>query len=155
MSGKKSIVCRRDVVGCQCIQKENMIIFQWPREKLQNLWSVTILVHVDDLQITAVYGSLKALQHVSVNVVCIEFRILQDIFDEIHNCCGCERMLIGIRFQNVLTSSDDICSISVQGRQKSALLKLQHQTSYTISYSISNRIAPMYCTISIYDILYR
>ncbi len=55
-------------------------LFYWPREKLQNLWSVTILVHVDNLQITAVYGSLKALQHVSVNVVCIEFRIFQDIF---------------------------------------------------------------------------
>jgi hypothetical protein len=51
-------------------------LFNRPREKLQNLWSVTILVHVNNLQITAVYGSLKALQHVSVNVVCIEFRIL-------------------------------------------------------------------------------
>jgi hypothetical protein len=47
-------------------------------------------VHVNNLQITAFYGSLKALQHVRVNVVCIEFRIFQDIFDEIHNCCGCE-----------------------------------------------------------------
>ena len=112
-------------------------LFYRPREKLKNLWSITILVHVNNLQITAVYGSLKALHHVSVNVVCIEFRIFQDIFYEIHNCCGCERMLIGIRFQNVLTSSDDICSISVQGRQKSALFKLKNQSSYTISYPIS------------------
>ncbi len=54
-------------------------LFYRPREKLQNLWSVTILVHVHNLQIrvTAVYGSLKALQHVSVNVVFIEFRIFK------------------------------------------------------------------------------
>ncbi len=44
-------------------------LFCRPRKKLQNLWPVTILVHVNNHQITAVYGSLKALQRVSVNIV--------------------------------------------------------------------------------------
>ncbi len=60
-------------------------LFCRPREKLQNLWSVSILVHVNNLQITTVYGGLKALQHVSVNVVCIEFRSFQDNVYQIHD----------------------------------------------------------------------
>ncbi len=54
---------------------------------------------------------------------------------------------------------DWVDSIFVQGRQKSALPIMKNQTSYTmsylISYTISNRIAPIYCTILIYDIVYR
>jgi hypothetical protein len=46
-------------------------------------------------------------------------------------------MLIGISFRNAFTSSDDICSISVQCKQKSALLDLKNQTSYTTLYTIS------------------
>jgi hypothetical protein len=133
----KLVKCIVQVTGqTQITNQFAQHLFNRLREKLQNLRSITILVHVKNLQITAVYGSLKALQHVSVNVVCIEFRIFQDILDEIHNCCCCERML---------TSSDDIYSISVQCRRKSVLLKLKHQTSYTISYpilyTISNIIA--------------
>ena len=80
-------------------------LFHRPSKKLQNLWSVSFLMHVDNLQITAVYGSLKAPQHVSVDLVCIEFWIFQDTFDQIHDCCGCEEMLIGICFHNVIRKS--------------------------------------------------
>jgi hypothetical protein len=37
-------------------------------------------MHGYNLLITAVYGSLQALQHVSVNLICIELWIFEDIF---------------------------------------------------------------------------
>jgi hypothetical protein len=71
------------------------------------------------------------------------------------NTDGGKRMLIGISFQNVLTSSDDFCSTSVQCRQKSALLKRKHQISYTISYPIlytTSVIMILIVTDIVYDI---
>ncbi len=54
------VKCKVLVTGqTQIINQFAQHLFCRPREKHQNLWSVSILMHVSNLQITAVYGSLK------------------------------------------------------------------------------------------------
>jgi hypothetical protein len=72
-------------------------------------------------------------------------RVTADIFirstNPDHDCCGCERMLIGINFQNVLNSSDDICSLCpVQANSRPAQIEtsiIVHDLVSDIVYDIS------------------
>ena len=44
-------------------------------KQLQNLLSIPLGMHVNDLNVTAVDGGLQSLQHVGINVIRIESRI--------------------------------------------------------------------------------
>jgi hypothetical protein len=53
----------------------------WAPEQFQNLLVITLSIHVNDLNVTAVHGRLQSLQHVSINFICIKGWIFEYILD--------------------------------------------------------------------------
>jgi hypothetical protein len=126
----------------QCVRKAPFLQASWKQWKLQNLWSVSNLERIYDQQITAVWRrcNMSVSTSSALNSGCFKtFLIRSAITVAVREC------LSAYAFHYVLTSRDDICIISVQCRQKSALLNLKCQTSgtirYRVRYQISNTIS--------------
>jgi hypothetical protein len=56
----------------QVCHKFSQDLLCWAPEQFQNLLAITLNIHVNDLNVTAVNGRLQSLQQVNINFICIK-----------------------------------------------------------------------------------